>query len=132
MRYDPIGNRKWYQGDGIEGALTYTTNSLNQYTATSQPAEAPALDTPDGYFVDFLNGYVDELRISRGLVAEEEQLNSNPPLWPTTATVEGAPSQSRPKMSIGPRLRAVPEPDQNVDRSPTRFKEGGSEQRSEP
>ncbi len=38
--YDPIGNRTSYAGDGIEGALTYFTNSLNQYTATSQPAES--------------------------------------------------------------------------------------------
>ncbi len=38
--YDPIGNRTAYEGDGIEGALTYFTNSLNQYTATSQPAES--------------------------------------------------------------------------------------------
>ena len=40
LEYDPIGNRKSYQGDNIEGALVYTTNELNHYTATSQPAEA--------------------------------------------------------------------------------------------
>jgi RHS repeat-associated protein len=34
-------------------------------------------------------GVVNKPRISRGLVADDEQLNSNPPQWPTTATVEG-------------------------------------------
>jgi hypothetical protein len=37
LAYDPIGNRKWYAGDGIEGAKTYVRNALNQYTSTDKP-----------------------------------------------------------------------------------------------
>src|SRR5207302_8269333 len=42
--FDPIGNRTTYAGDGVEGAKTYVTNTVNQYTATHSPEEAFAYD----------------------------------------------------------------------------------------
>ena len=41
--YDPIGNRESYQLDGGT-ATTYTTNAVNQYTATANPSESFAYD----------------------------------------------------------------------------------------
>ena len=52
--YDPIGNRTESNVDGASPAMTYTTNAVNQYTATSDPEsftydEDGNLDT-DGLF----------------------------------------------------------------------------------
>ena len=35
--YDPIGNRTESNVDGASPAMTYTTNAVNQYTATFRP-----------------------------------------------------------------------------------------------
>ena len=42
--YDPIGNRTQSNVDGASPAMTYTTNAVNQYTATSDPAESFTYD----------------------------------------------------------------------------------------
>jgi len=48
--YDPIGNRESYQLDGGT-ATTYTTNAVNQYTATANPGESFTYDA-DGNLIE--------------------------------------------------------------------------------
>ena len=47
-RKGQVGNRDSYQGDGVEGARTYTANQLNQYARTDQPKELFAYDADPG------------------------------------------------------------------------------------
>ncbi len=54
--YDPIGNRTAYEGDGIEGALTYTANNLNQYTSVADPPLPAELLEYDGDFAQENDG----------------------------------------------------------------------------
>jgi len=49
--YDPIGNRESYRLDGGT-ATTYTTNNLNQYTATADPTEYFCYDADGNLIAD--------------------------------------------------------------------------------
>jgi hypothetical protein len=44
LDYDPIGNRETYTVAYANPPTSYTTNALNQYTATAAPAEAFTYD----------------------------------------------------------------------------------------
>ena len=55
--YDAAGNRQWHTGSSSEGALSYTTNKLNQYTSTTTPDESFTYDRAGNLTHDGKNEY---------------------------------------------------------------------------